>query len=124
MLHLGDYIYEYGDQTDGRLPLRSAAHEILTLEDYRRRYAFYRRTLAYQAAHRVHPFIAVWDDHESADNAWRDGARQTTIRRAKAPGASAAPRQYRCGTNGCRCAIPRHTRRSIAAPFPAISRTW
>lgn len=73
VLHLGDYIYEYGDQTDGRLPL-DPPHEILTLEDYRRRYAFYRRDPALQAAHRVHPFIAVWDDHESANNAWRDGA--------------------------------------------------
>lgn len=73
VLHLGDYIYEYGDQTRGRLPL-DPPHEILTLADYRRRYAFYRRDPALQACHREHPFIAVWDDHESANNAWRDGA--------------------------------------------------
>lgn len=73
VLHLGDYIYEYGDQTDGRLPL-DPPHEILTLADYRRRYAFYRRDPALQACHLAHPFIVVWDDHESANNAWRDGA--------------------------------------------------
>ena len=27
-----------------------------------------------QAVHRQHPFICVWDDHEIANNAWRDGA--------------------------------------------------
>ncbi|MBP9033641.1 MAG: alkaline phosphatase D family protein [Pseudomonadales bacterium] len=73
VLHLGDYIYEYGDQSAGRLPI-DPPHEILTLADYRRRYAFYRRDPALQACHREHPFIAVWDDHESANNAWRDGA--------------------------------------------------
>ena len=77
VLHLGDYIYEYADQTDGHLPF-DPAHEILTLEDYRRRYAFYRRDPALQAAHRVHPFIAVWDDHESANNAWRAATRRPT----------------------------------------------
>lgn len=73
VLHLGDYIYEYGDQSGGRLPL-DPPHETLTLSDYRRRYAFYRRDPALQACHGAHPFIAVWDDHETANNAWRDGA--------------------------------------------------
>lgn len=73
VLHLGDYIYEYGDRPDARVPL-DPPHEILALADYRRRYAFYRSDPALQACHRRHPFIAVWDDHESANNAWRDGA--------------------------------------------------
>jgi alkaline phosphatase D len=73
VLHLGDYIYEYGDQSGGRIPL-DPPHETVTLHDYRRRYAFYRRDPALQACHRMHPFISVWDDHETANNAWRDGA--------------------------------------------------
>jgi alkaline phosphatase D len=48
--------------------------ELLTLEDYRARYAQYREDPDLQAAHQQHPFIPVWDDHEFANNAWRDGA--------------------------------------------------
>ena len=48
--------------------------EIVSLEDYRTRYAQYRADPDLQAAHRMFPFITVWDDHESANNAWRDGA--------------------------------------------------
>jgi alkaline phosphatase D len=73
VLHLGDYIYEYGDQGEAAVPL-DPSHEILTLADYRRRYAFYRRDAALQACHAAHPFIAVWDDHESANNAHMNGA--------------------------------------------------
>jgi alkaline phosphatase D len=49
-------------------------HEIVTLEDYRLRYALYRTDPDLQEAHRQHPFITVWDDHETANNSWRDGA--------------------------------------------------
>jgi len=78
VLHLGDYIYEfangvYGDGSDsGRVPM--PAGEASTLADYRRRYASYRSDVDLQAAHAAHPFIAVWDDHESANNAWSGGA--------------------------------------------------
>jgi alkaline phosphatase D len=80
VLHLGDYIYEYprggyaSDQAAqlGREVLPEG--EILTLADYRARYAQYRRDADLQAAHQQHPFIAVWDDHEIANNTWRDGA--------------------------------------------------
>src|SRR5688572_7516059 len=78
VLHLGDYIYEfangrYGDgSASGRLPL--PAGEASTLEDYRDRYATYRSDIDLQEAHRRHPFIAVWDDHESANDAWSGGA--------------------------------------------------
>jgi alkaline phosphatase D len=27
-----------------------------------------------QEAHRLHPFVCVWDDHEATNDAWRDGA--------------------------------------------------
>ena len=82
VIHLGDYIYEfangrYGDgSASGRVPLRRG--EASTLEDYRDRYATYRSDIDLQEAHRRHPFIAVWDDHESANDAWSGGAANHT----------------------------------------------
>jgi alkaline phosphatase D len=83
VVHLGDYLYEYengryGGRNEGdgrpldRVPFPN--REIVTLDDYRARYAQYREDSDLQAAHRQHAFIAVWDDHEFANNAWRDGA--------------------------------------------------
>jgi alkaline phosphatase D len=79
VLHLGDYLYEYklGVYSDPQLAgLRDVVptNEIVTLEDYRLRYALYRSDPDLQEAHRQHPFITVWDDHETANNSWRDGA--------------------------------------------------
>ena len=80
VIHLGDYIYEYGlgqygterAEALGRIP--DPPTELLTLSDYRRRYAQYRSDPDLKAAHGAHPMIAVWDDHELANDAWRDGA--------------------------------------------------
>ena len=77
ILHLGDYIYEYapgkyGDKDFERKHL--PAKEILTLEDYRIRYAQYRTDKSLQKAHQMHPFIMIWDDHEIANNAYKEGA--------------------------------------------------
>lgn len=78
VVHLGDYIYEYanagyGDGTRfGRIPAPN--REILSLEDYRTRHAQYKTDPDLQEAHRQHPWIAVWDDHEITNNAWRGGA--------------------------------------------------
>ena len=80
VLHLGDYIYEYqeGFYRDQSLieerPLEPK-NEIISLEDYRLRYACYRTDIDLQECHRQHPFIVVWDDHEIADNSWKGGAR-------------------------------------------------
>ncbi len=79
VLHLGDYIYEYEQGRDAeadfaKLRVLDPLTEITALEDYRRRYALYRSDPDLQAAHQQHPFIAVWDDHEVANNAWREGA--------------------------------------------------
>ncbi|MFZ1831861.1 MAG: alkaline phosphatase D family protein, partial [Pseudomonadales bacterium] len=74
VIHLGDYIYEYGDISGGTIAI-DPAHEIVSLEDYRRRYAFYRSDPSLQSCHASHPFIAVWDDHETANNSWSGGAR-------------------------------------------------
>jgi alkaline phosphatase D len=78
VLHLGDYIYEYGTGQYGNARPYEPAHEIVTLADYRTRYAHYRKDPDLQAVHRQHPFITVWDDHESANNAWVDGAENHT----------------------------------------------
>ncbi len=78
IVHVGDYIYEYGngtfgDGTDiGRIPQPNA--ETVALGDYRTRYAQYRRDYQLQEAHRLHPWIVVWDDHEFANDAYKDGA--------------------------------------------------
>jgi alkaline phosphatase D len=79
-VHLGDYLYEYG--RDGYASADAAAlgrlsepaTEIVTLADYRRRYAQYRGDVDLQALHAAAPMIAVWDDHEVTNDAWRDGA--------------------------------------------------
>lgn len=80
VLHLGDYIYEYGrlgyaSQLAIAIDRLSAPdHEILTLEDYRLRHAQYRSDSDLRAMHARLPMIAVWDDHDLADNAWSGGA--------------------------------------------------
>ncbi|MDZ7784247.1 MAG: alkaline phosphatase D family protein [Halioglobus sp.] len=76
VLHLGDYFYESGNARDGEALGRvvDPPREIFSLEDYRTRYAQYRRDEDLQAAHMAHPFITVWDDHEVANNTWRNGA--------------------------------------------------
>jgi alkaline phosphatase D len=76
-VHLGDYIYEYSelDYSDPTIdrPLDPAT-ETLTLSDYRRRHALYKTDPDLQEIHRQHPMIVVWDDHEVANNAWKNGA--------------------------------------------------
>ena len=74
VLHLGDYIYEYGTREYGRVRAYEPDHEIVTLDDYRLRYSLYRRDPDLQEAHRQHAFVHVWDDHETANNAYREGA--------------------------------------------------
>jgi alkaline phosphatase D len=78
-LHLGDYIYEYkaGEYADAALAAARShlpAKEAVTLADYRSRYAQYRADPDLLALHRQHPLIAVWDDHEFANNAYVGGA--------------------------------------------------
>jgi alkaline phosphatase D len=74
VIHLGDYIYEYGTGEYGNVREYDPPHETVSLDDYRRRYRQYRLDGDLQEAHRQHPFITVWDDHESADNSWDMGA--------------------------------------------------
>ncbi|MGW7822584.1 alkaline phosphatase D family protein [Streptomyces puniciscabiei] len=77
-LHLGDYIYEYksGEYAARGTVVRphAPANEIITLADYRIRHATYKTDPDLQALHLKAPVIAIWDDHEFADNAWSGGA--------------------------------------------------
>ncbi len=77
VIHLGDYIYEYENGFYG-VDDPNRAHipdtEILTLADYRTRYSLYRLDPDLRRAHQQHAFITVWDDHESANDAYKDGA--------------------------------------------------
>lgn len=82
VIHLGDYIYEYGQgeyatEDAQRLKRELAADnsgEAIKLDDYRKRYALYRTDADLQLLHQRHPFIVIWDDHELANDAWREGA--------------------------------------------------
>ncbi|MBM4203153.1 MAG: hypothetical protein FJ194_03255 [Gammaproteobacteria bacterium] len=78
VLHLGDYLYEYapGEYGQGKEFGREhqPAREIVSLDDYRERHAQYKSDPDLQEAHRRHPWITVWDDHESTNNSWKDGA--------------------------------------------------
>lgn len=78
IVHLGDYIYEYGTRQYGGVREYDPPTEITTLSDYRRRYAHYRRDPDLQALHQQTPFIVTWDDHESADNSYSEGAENHT----------------------------------------------
>jgi alkaline phosphatase D len=74
VMHLGDYLYEYGSGVYGSLRDCEPPTEIVTLADYRTRHAQYKRDADSQAMHRQHPLVAIWDDHEVTNDAYRDGA--------------------------------------------------
>ena len=80
VVHLGDYIYEYGgpgsygDETDRGLHRpHDPPREIVSLADYRRRHAQYKTDPQLQAAHARAPWIVVWDDHEVCNDTWKGG---------------------------------------------------
>jgi alkaline phosphatase D len=81
ILHLGDYIYEYGNSDSFRPPEligirdHDPIHKCITLCDYRTRYAQYRADADLQNAHAMHPFISIFDDHEVSNDTWKNGAK-------------------------------------------------
>ncbi|MEU5113796.1 alkaline phosphatase D family protein [Streptomyces longwoodensis] len=81
-LHLGDYIYEYGTGQYGTRDTvvrpHAPAHEIFTLADYRTRHGRYKTDPDLQALHHKAPVVAIWDDHEFANDAWSGGAENHT----------------------------------------------
>ncbi|MEO0896761.1 MAG: alkaline phosphatase D family protein [Bacteroidota bacterium] len=80
VVHLGDYIYEYepGHYAQKHLQKAGRTHrpkqEIISLSDYRQRYSLYRTDSMLQMVHAAHPFINIWDDHETANNSHMTGA--------------------------------------------------
>jgi alkaline phosphatase D len=78
-LHLGDYFYEY---KRGVYPSDKQQHperalgisETVTLAEYRERFATYRSDPDLQRLHQMFPTVTVWDDHEVANDTWKDGA--------------------------------------------------
>ncbi len=80
VIHLGDYIYEYAyyePAIGGRKHLPK--NELLSVNDYRRRYSQYRQDEDLQYLHSRHPFIVIYDDHELANNAYKDGAQNHDV---------------------------------------------
>lgn len=79
IIHLGDYIYEYANGVYGNEGLFSERSvlpdaEIIDLFDYRTRYGTYRLDTQLLRLHQQHPIIAVWDDHETANDSYANGA--------------------------------------------------
>jgi alkaline phosphatase D len=88
VVYLGDYIYEtegdprFQEPTAERrvklidgLPIGSAEapySAALTLADYRQLFKIYRSDPDLKRVHALYPFIAIWDDHEFADDCWQD----------------------------------------------------
>jgi len=76
--HLGDYIYEYESDkylTSG-IKVRDVEpeHEVISLTDYRTRYSYYHLDQELRKMHQQYPFIITWDDHETANDSYKDGA--------------------------------------------------
>ena len=74
VIHLGDYIYEYADSGYGSLRKLEPTHELINLADYRMRHALHKKDSNSQQMHASLPMIAVWDDHEVANDTWISGA--------------------------------------------------
>ena len=81
VLHLGDYVYEYGNAEDrygpaGLVGLRDHKPdtEMVSLRDYRLRHALYKTDPDLMAAHRRHPWVVIFDDHEITNDAYDTGA--------------------------------------------------
>ncbi len=80
VVHLGDYIYEYpangyassAAETLGRVSIPT--NELITLADYRLRHAQYKSDPDSKNLHARLAMISVWDDHELANDAYKDAA--------------------------------------------------
>lgn len=78
-VHLGDYFYEYqrGDYPSAQQVVagrEAPLDEAATLEGYRERFRTYRSDPDLQRLHQVLPMVAMWDDHETANDTWQKGA--------------------------------------------------
>lgn len=80
VVHLGDYLYEYGPNPPAFDPNRKHnpsfggatatinATQMTSLEDYRNRHALYKTDADLQKAHAAHPWVVTFDDHEMENN--------------------------------------------------------
>jgi alkaline phosphatase D len=68
VVHLGDYLYEYGIDEHGgyrNVPVPEQYRpECETLERYRLQYNLYKSDPDLQRAHHLFPWLIAWDDHE------------------------------------------------------------
>ena len=78
ILHTGDYIYEHANDTSRRSSYFvrpcQPVHETVSLADYRLRHATHKADPQSQRMHAMHPLLALWDDHDVANDSWRGGA--------------------------------------------------
>ncbi len=78
LVHTGDYFYEYeaGRYPDDPMVGRRFAPvgETVALADYRLRHASYRADPDLRRMTQLYPMIMGWDDHESANDSYADGA--------------------------------------------------
>jgi alkaline phosphatase D len=79
VVHLGDYIYEstgdpvfQANQVRTIPTLPSGGNVAANLDDFRYLYRTYRSDLNLQLLHESFAFIAVWDDHEFANDGYQD----------------------------------------------------
>jgi alkaline phosphatase D len=119
VLHLGDYIYEYelGVYVNPLLAgIRDVVptNEIVALTDYRLRHALYRTDTDLQEVHRQHPFICVWDDHESTNDSYKDGAENHNPELGEGDWTRVSGSRYALTTSGCRFA---HAHATMRASF-------
>lgn len=96
LLHLGDFIYEtvgdpgfqsqggertiVFDDAAGALPLGDADHRYhaaRSLDNYRQLHRTVRTDPVLQQLLERAPLVAIWDDHEFADDSWQDNATHT-----------------------------------------------
>ncbi|KAL8814739.1 MAG: hypothetical protein Q9223_006057 [Gallowayella weberi] len=70
VVHLGDYIYE---SATGGPRAHNPPRLLFTLFDYRTRHGQYRSDPDLQLLSKDFAWIATWDDHEVANNGYRDG---------------------------------------------------
>jgi len=85
VIHLGDYIYEYGPTplAEGRIVRQHNSDEVFSLAGYRDRYALYKTDRDLQAAHAACPWLVSWDDHE-VNNNWASDTPQHPDRTTRA----------------------------------------
>ncbi|WP_336002111.1 alkaline phosphatase D family protein [Halorientalis halophila] len=81
VLHLGDFVYEYGGFTESQafyeyfdryVRLPSGESVAVDLADFRHLYRTYRGDRFLQAALERHALVPTWDDHEIVDNRYWD----------------------------------------------------